>query len=271
MTASAAEKVFLFYQHSASPLKGDTHYLENDTSIKILSRKGQSEDEVIRKDTFRSMEMRKKMIINPISLSSAASSQPARFFMRKEVIEVVREDSNAKRPQKLDSYSIENKFDSAGHMQQEMKLGELPYISFPVIFPQEPIEVGHRWSNTQEVEIEKGVSIALNVDYTLDRIVTISGYRTAEISFMVKAELKSTEVTDNPVLLQTIDMLRNRGIEKIGLSGTGKMAFNIDEHLPMLQTLDLVFETAQRRIGSTEREVSELIREIHKAEVLLAR
>jgi len=263
------EKVRLSYGGDVPALIVYSHYLENNSIMSVISREHGAQEEVLKKESFQEMEIKKD-----IELTSQSAVQLEKgsleFLVSQEVANVVWEDNDRNETRSIRPRISEIKFDSTGRLQKKIELSELSYLSFPVIFPQEPITVGQSWSNTQEIKIADLFSIVLSINYKLEKILNLSGKEVAEILYSIQAELKSTEVTDDPVLLQKIDRLRASGIEKITISGKGKMGFDIAGHIPMSNTVSLVVETTKRFVVGRQRELRELIREIHKAEVWLS-
>ncbi len=266
MSAEAHAAIVLAYSETEVPLKGIAHFLENDTVVSVANQHGDNGNRVERSESFRAMEVRKKVRV--AQLTQPANST-VRYLLGKEDAEVVWEEDSRRSAIKLKPQVTTFKFDSTGRRQDEMALDKLPYISLPVILPNAPIEIGHIWSDTQEILVEGTLPMTVRTDYRFTKMLKLAGEEVAEIRYEIQGALKSTEVTDNPALLKTIDELRSRGLERIELSGTGTMTFNMAKGAPVINVVDLTLETTRRSLTQQQSEVTQRIREMHKAEAML--
>ena len=268
MPSKASTGMLFAYRETEVPLKSIAHFLQNDTVVSVVGRKGEQENRVTRNESFRAMEIRKKVRVAELN-QPIGSTSSVRYLLGKENAEVVWEDDSRGSAVKLRPQVTTFKFDSTGRHQEEMELRSLPYLSLPVIFPAEPIDEGHIWSETQEILVEGSLPMKIRTDYRFTRMLTLAGQKVAEIRYEIQGALKSTEVTDNPGLLRAIEQLRSRGFERIELSGTGRMTFNVSKGTPMVHVVDLTVSTMQRSLTLVRSEVTERITELHKAEAML--
>lgn len=269
------EPLSLFYSDSKAKMGGYSIYSENNTTVSVISQEGKAENEVKKTESFREVEARKELeissILNENEITDAPLTDvPFNFFAAKEKIDIVKDENSLGGNVKLQSYSNEIKFDRSGRPQDRPTLSNIPYTSLPVILPASPVEVGQGWSASLDLIVENDFPLTLDINYKLEKVSTLAGNKVAEITYTLTSELKSTEVTDNPAKLQIIDLLRERGVEKISISGNGKVAFSLDKNIPMVHSQNIVLETTQRFVTFEKREVRENIKEMSKAEAFLS-
>lgn len=265
-TVYGSNEVSLFYKESSRPQNIYSHYLENNSVIVQVNQASESKEKVFKEDFFKELEIRKEVTVLP---SSKMLDKDVQYLVSRETANVVWEESNLDKEEEYSLSTRDIKFDSLGQHQDRINLSELSYVSIPVVFPKNPVKVGQSWSNGQEIQIEDDVYVDLIVNYKLEKVFNLSGKHVAEIVYNVKSELKGSEVTDDPAVLLKIERLRSNGIDKVFISGEGKMGFDLMNHQPLTHVFSLVVEIAKRYVVGTQREVREHVKEIHKAEVAL--
>ncbi|MFH1653386.1 MAG: hypothetical protein ABIE74_04945 [Pseudomonadota bacterium] len=269
--ASGEEKkeVIISYGEYPKSLTAYTHYLESNTALKNISKEGGASDELRKKESFRELEVKKDIKVTSVSHMDLEEGS-FRYLKNEEKISVIREESDGETRDKYKTFVNETKFDSTGLSQQPIDLAKLSFESFPIVFPRASLKVGQAWSNVQSAKIGDLVFLDLKVNCRLENIRTLAGEEVAEISYTVQSELKSTEVTEDPDMLQRIQLLRSKNIDRISVSGKGTLTFNLKKHLPEVHTMNMIIEVGQKFISTGKRELNDRIQEIYKAEAILS-
>lgn len=265
---AATSPVRLSYPNESRDYVGQTHYLETTTKIKTISRKNKGLDENVRMESFRQIQVAQEVHLQPRGLSSGDEAHSGLLVTTKT--RVIREETERGSPRHLLTRILHTRMDTYGEPQDQLRLSDLPYLSFPVIFPGHPIKVGDEWRDRITVLAYETLPIDINIRYGLKRLQSLARQQIAEITYTITAELKTTEITSAPTLSQRIEQMRTRGMERIAISGKGSMSFNLAKQIPMVQTLDFVVELTEHFVIGNTRELQESIREIHKAEVFRA-
>lgn len=268
-SANAANDVMMSYGETVVPLGSIAHFLEDATTIRTLVTADNPAGSVERTEAFRSMEVRAKIRVASLTPPGMGEGD-VNYLLAKEDAEVVWEEDSRGTSAKLEPRVLTVKYDSTGKLEEPFVLADLPYVSLPVIIPHQPLSEGQLWSETQNVIIEQDIPMMLRTEYRLNRMGSLAGDKIAEITYRTSGEIKGTVMTDDPLFYAVVERLRARGIESIAVNGTGTMAFNLSKNFPAVYTIDLTIETTSRSLSSSQSEIVEDVRNLHKAEVMLS-
>lgn len=270
-SAFASEDVSLRFQETASPLTAYGHYLENELDVRVTSQGGaQAASESVNKDeSTTTLDTRKRLELLPLKEGDAGEGTRS-FYVMNEKVAVLRADGQSARNASGQTRLAAMRMDALGNPQAPTSLVDFAYASFPIILPEDAVREGSHWGAALLVMTPDGSELDVHVTYTLTHIAHRDGRHIADIEYRLAGELTSTDVTDDASKLTRIDEMRRRGLEKISLSGTGRVGFDIDRHLPAIHVTDLILETAGKSIAQSQMVQREKTVEMHKAEAILA-
>jgi hypothetical protein len=269
--AGASQDVSLRYGETGSPLTAYGHYLESELDVRVTSggEDGTAAENVVKKESATSLDTRKEFELR--SLKDSETGEGARsYYIMNEKVTALRADGPGGKKAEGRIHHSATKMDSLGNPQTPSSLVDFPYASFPFILPEQAVHEGDRWVSPLLIITADGSEIDVQVSYSLTRIANRDGMRIADIEYRLAGELTSTDVTDDAGRLTRIDEMRRKGIEKISLSGTGRVGFDIDKHIPAMHVTDLVLEIAAKNIEPSRMVQQERTVEMHKAEAMLA-
>lgn len=268
--AEEQKKVLLQFGLTAQPLNylAVFHLVETDL-MNIAMETGESK--VLKRERTQYVETRKEL-----NRRAAAADTPfmeetgqAPLLENKTKLHILKNETEAGSEKTAKPATIRSNQFVNGRLVQPFDLADLATQGFPILLDAQKIAPNSEWVRPIDFKTEGLPSLAFDTKYTVAAFKELAGHPIIEVTYAFATVLRSTLISQDPLLQQKVADLKREDVESVEYKGQGRFTFDYGGGFVLTHSLTLTEKIRKSFIEGRQRKLQDLLRIYEYAEALI--